>query len=235
MSCGAIWLSRGNKQERVRRAKTKLKPGDCLTYYYSADLLKEPQPQLQSIHIDSDFSVWLKPRYMTVSGSRFCDHTSLKRCIEAQHPAQPTTYIVHRLDRFTAGLFIVAHNKKYAAKLSDLFRTHKIHKRYHAWVEGFVSCSTNVGLELDGKSARSDVSPVTSRKDKSLVEVIIHTGRKHQVRRHLAAIGHPIIGDRQQETDHSFDLQLAATQLEFALEDRAFSFQLNWRDLLESF
>ncbi len=234
MSCGAIWLDRDGKQDRVRRKKP-FKPGDQLTYCFAPDLLEKKPPLLKSIHIQKEFSVWSKPRGMTISGSRFCDHLSLKRCIETQHPDKPTCFIVHRLDRFTSGLILVAHNKSTAAQLSKMFRHHDIEKTYHAWSTGKLTSSTAVSSPIDRKEAYSEVTPIQSDDTKSLVRVQIHTGRKHQVRRHLASLGHPIVGDRQYGTKTGVDLQLAATDLRFELNGDKFEFKLNWRDLLEPF
>lgn len=233
MSCGAVWLKRGKHQARVRTEKN-LKLNDELIYHYAPDLLRAEPPELKVIHLDRRFSLWLKPRDMTISGSRFCDHTSLKRCVETQHPTQAPVYVVHRLDRFTAGLILVAHDKETAAALSAMFRDHAINKAYHARVEGIFSEACTVSSPIEGKAAFSEISPVGMDAASSVVEVVIKTGRKHQVRRHLAELGHPILGDRQygNGADSGIDLQLAATRLGFELGGEHFNFELDWRECL---
>lgn len=232
MSCGAVWLHRAGKQDRLRRDKKNLEAGDELVFHYSPELLNETPPALKYEYIGPDFSVWRKPRGMTISGSRFCDHTSLKRCIETQHPEQPSVFVVHRLDRFTAGLILVAHNKKTASKLSDMFRNHHIHKSYHAWCEGLLRRAQGVSEPIDGKSALSKIEPVKLASENTLVRVTIDTGRKHQVRRHLTSLGHPVLGDRLYGTTSDLDLQLAATHLSFELPGEHYTFDIDWRELL---
>ncbi|MFN3238077.1 MAG: RluA family pseudouridine synthase [Pseudomonadales bacterium] len=234
MNAGAVWLERDGKSSRIRR-NTQLKPADQLTLNYAPELLRETPPTLKTVHKDDNFSVWIKPRGMTISGSRFCDHTSLKRCIETQLSDQPAVYIVHRLDRFTAGLIVVAHNKVTAAHLAEQFRTHQVSKHYHALVTGCCLEQATIDLPIDGKAALSLVIPVVQQEARSIVQVEIKTGRKHQVRRHLASIDHPIIGDRQynqRDLDQSLDLQLLASKLGFSVNDEQFTFTVHWQDYL---
>lgn len=235
MIAGAVWLERDGKSSRIRR-NSQLKPADQLTLNYAPELLRETPPTLKSIHKGDNFSVWVKPRGMTISGSRFCDHTSLKRCIETQLPGQPAVYIVHRLDRFTAGLIVVAHNKATAAHLAEQFKSHQVSKYYHALVAGCCLEPATIDMAIDGKAALSLISPVAQQAVRSIVRVEIKTGRKHQVRRHLASIDHPIIGDRQynqRDPDHSLDLQLVASQLGFTVDDERFTFTIPWQEYLQ--
>jgi tRNA pseudouridine32 synthase/23S rRNA pseudouridine746 synthase len=103
-----------------------------------------------------------------------------------------------------------------------MFSKRTVEKRYLAIVAGDFSANSNplrVERSVDGKEAISEFSlrQVSNNGDRSLVEVCIETGRKHQVRRHLAELGHPVIGDRLYgagETD-GVDLLLTAYVLEF--------------------
>jgi tRNA pseudouridine32 synthase/23S rRNA pseudouridine746 synthase len=233
MACGAVWIERDGVAARVRRATKSAMPGSKVIFHYAANLLAETPPKLTATEMQDDFSIWIKPRGMTISGSRFCDHTSLKRCIETQHPENKAVYVVHRLDRFTAGLIVVAHSKQAAAKLSDMFRHHEIHKVYHAWVQGRLDSAVNIEEPVDNKAARSEVASVQVEDNLSLVEVKIYTGRKHQVRRHLASIGHPVIGDRQYGQAAELDMQLAATSLGFEWNNQKVECRVPWQDLLQ--
>ena len=122
---------------------------------------------------------------------------------------------VHRLDQVTSGLMVFARSKSAQAHLSAQFAQRQVHKRYTAWVEGSVqddSGSIDMPLICDwpnrprqkvdfelGKSAlthwrvleRSSAGAAA----RTLLELTPVTGRSHQLRLHLATIGHPIVGD----------------------------------------
>jgi tRNA pseudouridine32 synthase/23S rRNA pseudouridine746 synthase len=117
---------------------------------------------------------------------------------------------------------LVAHSKRVAAALSTLFRKREVEKFYRAIVAGDFSRQPNpvrVEQPIDEKEAISEVSllHVSADGGRSVVDVRIETGRKHQVRRHLAELGHPIIGDRLYGTgnEDGTDLQLTAHLLAF--------------------
>ena len=117
---------------------------------------------------------------------------------------------------------IVAHSKAIAAAFSKLFRERDVEKRYRALVAGDFSKQASplrVEQAIDDKEAISEFSfvEVIDGGDRSLVDVRIETGRKHQIRRHLAELGYPIIGDRLYGTGEidGVDLQLSAYLLAF--------------------
>ena len=123
---------------------------------------------------------------------------------------------------------LVAHSKRMAAALSALFQTREVEKCYRALVAGDFSAQPNsmrvgqpmrVEQPIDGRDAISVLSLLEVSEDvsRSLLDVGIETGRKHQIRRHLADLGHPIIGDRLYGTgeEDGVDLQLTAFLLAF--------------------
>jgi 23S rRNA pseudouridine1911/1915/1917 synthase len=118
--------------------------------------------------------------------------------------------IVHRLDRGTSGVMVVAKHDRSHAELARQFHDREVEKAYVALVWGVVQAGRRIDLPIGrdpvnrqkmsarARRARSAVTRVTRAehlRGVSLVEVAIATGRTHQIRVHLSAIGHPIVGD----------------------------------------
>lgn len=224
MQKGAVWLSvseNDKKPQRLRRAKRILKPGNCLHLYYNSDVLNQEITPPELIEDCGDYSVWHKPNGMLSQGSKWGDHTTLHRWVEQHyHPNNETkpAFVVHRLDKATHGLMLLAHSQTMAKQLSQLFEVRKIAKIYQAWVWGeFPETQQDFNTQIEGRKAISHAKRLQFDADKqrSLVEVSIETGRKHQIRIHLSQAGFPIIGDRLYGNEHHYteDLQLTAMSL----------------------
>ena len=220
MAQGAVWLTRGRNTRRLRRAKRALKPGDEVHLYYDEAILAE-EPVAPTLIADvGEYTVWDKPSGLRSQGSKWGDHCTVVRWAE-RHLDRPG-FTVHRLDRAASGLILVAHSKKMAAKLSEIFRRRKVEKRYAVTVNGDFSGQPDplrIETLIDGKRAVSEISTFLVDKERNLsfLEIRIETGRKHQVRRHLADIGFPVQGDRLYGTGEAdgVDLKLRASLLAF--------------------
>jgi 23S rRNA pseudouridine1911/1915/1917 synthase len=118
--------------------------------------------------------------------------------------------IVHRLDRGTSGLMVVAKNDKAHVELSRQFHDREVEKEYVALVWGVVQAGRRIDLPIGrhpvdrkkmsararrARSATTRVTKALHMPGVSLLHVAIATGRTHQIRVHLSAIGHPIVGD----------------------------------------
>ncbi|MEM1262026.1 MAG: RNA pseudouridine synthase [Pseudomonadota bacterium] len=239
MQRGAVWLTRAGHTARLRRASRSLRIGDELHLYYNDSILRE-EPVLPRLVADERcYSVWDKPSGLRSQGSKWGDHCTVVRCAERNLEPQRTAYTVHRLDRAATGLIVVAHAKSAAANLSQQFRERRVRKRYRAVVHGDFSVhatALRLVMPLDGKSADSECQLVTVLGDHecSVVDVTIKTGRKHQIRRHLAGAGFPIVGDRLYGSAAStdVDLQLRAIELGFShpIDERSVVYRLATND-----
>ncbi|MGD9000871.1 MAG: RNA pseudouridine synthase [Granulosicoccaceae bacterium] len=219
MHNGAVWITHGQQTRRLRRASKPLQNGDTLHLYYDTNVL-DAIPVPSELLSDRDaYSIWFKPPGMFSQGSKWSDHCTVYRWAEQHLTPQRPAFIVHRLDRAASGLIIIAHEKRIAAALAAKFRTREVEKHYRVITHGcFPAQDMTLDSDIDGKPAISHVLRLAydASADRSLLEVGIETGRKHQIRRHLSEAGYPVVGDRLygNKTDKQ-DLQLCAVSLAF--------------------
>ncbi|MRX27861.1 RluA family pseudouridine synthase [Kangiella sp. HZ709] len=222
MAKGAVWLTATKdsaKAKPVRRKNAKLKAGNQLYLYYNPQVLQQISSLPILIADEVDYSIWNKPYGVWSQGSKWGDHCSMGRLVEQYFEFNRQAFVVHRLDRAANGLMLIAHNKKTAHKFAKLFAERRVEKSYQALVNGHFEKNQIITIPIDDKPAISHVSLMTYNKEKqvSLLEVAIETGRKHQIRKHLASIGMPIIGDRLygKAKEEDIDLQLTSYKLCF--------------------
>ena len=147
-------------------------------------------------------------------------------------------YSVHRLDKDTSGVFIIAKNRETAQLLTSLFRLRKVHKTYISICHGEISKSSGEwNSELiryeNNKSVKENARTLYKVLDKnsncSLVEMKPITGRKHQLRKQLFEIGHPIYGDKKYNFEKynkgiNKNLMLHAFQIRFMIKEKKFTY-----------
>ncbi|WP_127836370.1 RluA family pseudouridine synthase [Clostridium prolinivorans] len=118
--------------------------------------------------------------------------------------------IVHRIDKDTSGVLVVAKNDFAHNKLSEQFKKHSIKRKYIALVEGVIKESSGtinaplgrhniermkIAVVKDGRNAITHYKVLEQYKNNTLVECSLETGRTHQIRVHMSYIGHPLVGD----------------------------------------
>ena len=213
MTAGAVWTQKGSKTVRLRRAKAMLQSGEQISIYYSDKILSDT-PIAPTLIVDNkNYSVWNKPVGLMSSGTRFGDHCAINRVVEKI--LDRPVFLVHRLDKFAKGVMVLAHSKRCAAILSKQFQDRTIKKIYKAIVTGILDSPMQITESLDGKDANTKIAAIDHDERHALLQVEILTGRKHQIRRHLAGIGLPILGDRQYSDSRFPQLQLASVSLAF--------------------
>lgn len=197
-----------------------LKPGDKLpsNVTLDADLSSLQAPQSTDIDLpiifeDDDVLVINKPAgVLTHAQGEFNTEPSVATFIR-QRTADMTgerAGIVHRLDRATSGLLICAKNPKTLSALQQQFAKRQVQKTYVAIVKGHLKqkeaiidmpiernprAPATFRVGANGKSATTHYKVLQESKDVSLIELKPQTGRTHQLRVHLAHLGHPIVGD----------------------------------------
>ena len=158
-------------------------------------------------------------------------------------------FIVHRLDKETSGILIIAKNRKYAQLFTSLFRIRKIHKTYLAIVYGKVEKSIKtmkddlIYYENNKKiiqKAVSNIKIIKSNEGFSYLELNPITGRKHQLRKQLLKIGCPIIGDdkyflNDRKRIKSKNLMLHAYKIKFMINNIQYNFKARYNNLFEDF
>jgi len=221
MQKGAVWLTNKRGTRRLRRMDRVMQAGDKLHLYYNEKILLKQVDPPKLLADEDSYSVWYKPYGMLSQGSKWGDHFAINRWSEQHLLPQRPAFIVHRLDRAATGLILIAHKKKMAAALSKLFQERALIKKYQVIVQGRFpeqDSPLTIDADLDNRSALSHVHYMKydSNKDRTLLEVRIETGRKHQIRRHLSGIGFPVVGDRMYgQGPDTEDLQLTACYLSF--------------------
>jgi 23S rRNA pseudouridine1911/1915/1917 synthase len=172
---------------------------------------------LKVLYEDNHILVVEKPAGLLTQSDKSGEDSLLEMCrryVRDKYDKKGNVFLgmVHRLDRPVSGVIVFARTSKAASRLSAMIRNGDMRKTYHAVVEGSLEGEGVIEdyLVREGdKTLKADMSvpkaqlavlryrSLKSTENKSLVEVTLITGRKHQIRAQLSQIGHPILGDRK--------------------------------------
>ena len=202
------------------------------------------------IENNENFIVINKPSGIAVQSGTKSFKNVVDTLRETKYFEDSKPYIVHRLDKETSGILIVAKTREYAQLFTSLFRIRKIHKTYLAVVYGEVSKEIKV-LEDDLilyekerkiiQKAISYIRILKSSSDYSLLELRPITGRKHQLRKQLYNIGNSIIGDdkyyvkRGKDFIKSKNLMLHAYEIKFMINNVKYNFVADFNKEFQDF
>ena len=144
--------------------------------------------------------LWSNDSYLVCdkpAGVVSCDDPKSVETILREQEKIPTLEAVHRLDRDTTGCLMFAKNHAAFLAAVEVFKTHKVSKVYHAVATGsFKYAHQVIDSPIDGQPAVSKVTREGASADASFLRIRIETGRTNQIRKHLASVRAPIVGDR---------------------------------------
>jgi 23S rRNA pseudouridine1911/1915/1917 synthase len=202
---GGVFVDR----TRVKVAGRTVKAGQKIELTIGG-ALERPREALapRIVHVDEAVIVVDKPAGLVTAPTPESDRGDLLDQLAQQFGE---VYLVHRIDRPTSGLLVFARTRDANKKLGEAFKVHDVEREYRAVAVGQVSEQT-IDRPIDGRRAVTHVRPVDpvgALSGATLLDVRLETGRTHQIRIHLAGVGHPVAGDRTHggETERSFSVE----------------------------
>ena len=212
-----------NFKETIVQKKIKFEP--------SKEVIKSNEDQI--IDNNSNFVVLNKTSGISVQGGTKSKKNLVDIFAKSEFFEGTKPYSVHRLDKDTSGVFIMAKTRESAQLLTSLFRLRKVHKTYLAICHGELNKDSGEWnddlIRYDGErkiieKAKTIYRVLDKNSEASLVELKPITGRKHQLRKQLYALGQPIFGDTKYKLSNSDrglnkNLMLHSYQIKFMIDD----------------
>jgi len=210
-------------KETIVQKKIKFEP--------SKEIIKSNEDQI--IDNNENFIVLNKSSGISVQGGTKSKKNLVDIFAKSEIFQGTKPYSVHRLDKDTSGVFIMAKTRESAQLLTSLFRLRKVHKTYLAICHGELNKDSGEWnddlIRYDGEKkiiekAKTLYKVLDKNSEASLVELKPITGRKHQLRKQLYAIGQPIFGDVKYKLSNSYkginkNLMLHSYQIKFIVND----------------
>jgi 23S rRNA pseudouridine1911/1915/1917 synthase len=153
---------------------------------------EQPVMEFEVVHEDPSLVIVNKPAGLVTAPTPESDRGDLLDLLGRRFGE---VYLVHRIDMPTSGLLVFARTRDANKILGDAFKAHDVDREYRAIAIGEVSAQT-IDRPIEGKRAVTHVAPLEALKGATLIAARLETGRTHQIRIHLAGLGHPVAGDR---------------------------------------
>jgi 23S rRNA pseudouridine1911/1915/1917 synthase len=213
---GGVFVDRA----RVKVAGRPVRAGQRIEVHLGGAVERtEPPPAPEVVFVDDHIIIADKPAGLVTAPTPESDRGDLLDQLAHRYGE---VYLVHRLDLPTSGLLVFARTRDANKRLGEAFVRHDVDREYRAVAIGAVTAQT-VDRPVQGKRAVTHIAVVEALAGATLVSLRLETGRTHQIRLHLAGLGHPVAGDRQHggETARTFTpraprLALHAAVLGFA-------------------
>ncbi len=211
------WIKAGRVtlNDKQLRARDKVSVGDHIRVMIEDEQLVEAVSQPIDLDIryeDEHLLIINKPAGLVVHPAAGNPHGTMLNGLLHHDPALqglPRAGIVHRLDKETSGLLVVARTLKAHKRLVELLQAREIHREYRTIVNGVMISGGSVDEPIGrhplqrkrmavvhtGKPARTDYRVLQRFRAHSLLQVKLHSGRTHQIRVHMAHINYPVVGD----------------------------------------
>ena len=200
-------------------------------------IIKENEDDI--IDNNDDFIVINKKSGIAVQGGTKSKKNIIDIFSKSKYFQNTKPFSVHRLDKDTSGVFIIAKNRETAKLLTSLFRLRKIYKTYLAVCNGEISQSKGewVGelVRYDGnrkitEKAITKYKVIDTNNNSTLIQMNPVTGRKHQLRKQLSELDHPIYGDSKYTFNKSFkrlnkQLMLHSYEIKFMINNKKYTYR----------
>jgi 23S rRNA pseudouridine1911/1915/1917 synthase len=189
IDAGGVFVDRA----RVKVASRPVRPDQQIEVNLGSEARTEPPPAPAIVFSDPHVIVIDKPAGLVTAPTPESDRGDALDQLAREFGE---VYLVHRLDLPTSGLLVFARTRDANKKLGDAFVAHDIDREYRAVAIGDVAAQT-IDRPIADRRAVTHVEPLERLADATLLRVRLETGRTHQIRIHLAGLGHPIAGDAQ--------------------------------------